>query len=78
MKKKKEVEQPKKWYQKLKTINWSNVILAILMICFLGFAIKTSLDLKKVVKKDVVNNYVCQVVGSDEQMGVLALRCMTK
>lgn len=79
MKKKKEVVQPpKKWYHKLKTINWINVLLLFYIISMTAFVVKTSLEMKKVVKKDVVNNYVCQIVGSEEELGVLALKCMTK
>jgi len=79
MKRKKEViEEPKKWHQKLKNLNWHNIILISLFIFLIGFTIKNSFDLKKAVKKEVINNYICQVVGSDEEIGVLALRCMTK
>lgn len=78
MKKKKEAEQPKKWYHKLKAVNWGSIILFAIFIGMISIAVKTSLDMKKVVKKDVINNYICQVVGSDEEVGILALKCMTK
>jgi len=79
MKKKKEVvEAPKKWYHKLKTINWSNVLLSTLLISFTAFAVKSSIEIRKAVKKEEVNNYVCQIVGSDQEVGILALKCMTK
>lgn len=30
------------------------------------------------VEKDVPQNYVCQVVGADTELGMLALKCMVK
>lgn len=79
MKKKKEVvEAPKKWYHKIKLINWNKILLSAIIISGTVFAVKAGIELNKAVKKDVVNNYVCQIVGSDEEVGILALRCMTK
>ena len=78
MKRKKEVEQPKKWYHKLKTVNGGNIILFTTLVAMVSFAVKTSIEIRKTVKKEEVNNYVCQIVGSDQEMGILALRCMTK
>lgn len=52
-----------------------NVVLAVLVIAAACF---TAWKINKKVEKDVINNYICQIVQADDESGLMGMRCMVR
>ena len=81
MKKRKETKLPiieKKWYQKHGP-SIMKVFLVLVVLTSVGFvANKFAEQQEQCVQKNVINNYVCQVVESDSDSGMFGVKCLTK
>ena len=74
MPRKKEVIQVvnKKWYQKITPNQIGLGLITLTLICTAFCAYKATIA----VEKNEVNNYICKVVGAEED--VMAFQCLTK
>lgn len=60
-------------------ISLKKIVVVVLLACLSAAA--AGLVVQKIetkVSKDKINNYVCEVVDSDPDVGILAMRCMVK
>lgn len=79
MPKKKKAQMPETTQKKSKKIliAGSIFITALILIGIYGF-ISVKEEQPEYVQKNVINNYVCKVVGMDSDQNMFAVECLTK
>lgn len=77
-KKKKEIPMPeisKKWYQK---IPWKKILVGMLIGASIGLTINLLRAEKNYIHKNVINSFVCKIVGADPEANMFAVECLSR